>query len=58
MLVIWANKQDLPNAVVDVDELTKILQLNSIKQTSYIQPCSAVRGTGLYEGLEWISNNL
>ena len=56
-LLVWANKQDLPRAA-NVTDLSKILQLNSIKQDWYIQPCSAMNGTGLFEGLDWLSSKL
>ena len=34
------------------------LKLKSIKQKWYIQPTCAETGEGLFEGLDWLSNNL
>jgi ADP-ribosylation factor protein 1 len=59
VLLIFANKQDLPNAI-SAAEMTDKLSLHSLKQRNwFIQPCSAVNnGQGLFEGLEWLSSNL
>ncbi|KAJ0895854.1 putative small GTP-binding protein [Helianthus annuus] len=40
VLLVFANKQDLPNAM------------------KYIQSTCATSGEGLYEGLDWLSNNI
>ena len=56
-LLVLANKQDLPHAA-SASELASKLDLNSIKQEWFIQPCSAFRGTGLFEGFDWLSNKL
>jgi ADP-ribosylation factor protein 1 len=55
--LIYANKQDLPGAL-DATKLCDSLDLNSMKQKWFIQPSVATNGEGLYEGLDWISNNL
>ncbi|XGW03980.1 hypothetical protein V3C99_015263 [Haemonchus contortus] len=53
-LLIFANKQDLPNAMTTV-EMTKALQLEVIRDREwYVQPTNAVSGEGLIEGLEWL----
>jgi len=58
LLLIFANKQDLPNAM-NAAEITDKLGLQSLRQrTWYIQSTCATSGDGLYEGLEWLSNNL
>eukprot|EP01083_Nonionella_stella_P246370 855455_1 len=58
ILLVLANKQDLPNAM-SVQEVTDKLSLNTIKnRTWYIHPSCATTGDGLYEGLDWISNTL
>jgi len=58
IILIFANKQDLPNAV-SCSELTEKLQLNSLKGRQwYIQATCAPEGQGLYEGLDWLSNEL
>merc|ERR1712087_561037 len=55
VLLVWANKQDLPNAM-SVDEVAKRLGLKQLKnRTWHIQPTCATSGDGLYEGLDWIN---
>nr|XP_002130554.1 ADP-ribosylation factor 4-like [Ciona intestinalis] len=57
-ILIFANKQDLPNAV-PCSELTNKLSLSEIKHKKwYVQAACATEGTGLYEGLDWLSNEL
>jgi small GTP-binding protein len=58
VLLVFANKQDLPNAM-SISEITDSLGLRSIRdRTWYIQSTCAVQGTGLYEGLDWLSDQL
>ncbi|KAK3548912.1 hypothetical protein QTP70_021710 [Hemibagrus guttatus] len=58
VLLVFANKQDLPNAM-PVSELTDKLGLQSLRsRTWYVQATCATQGTGLYEGLDWLSNEL
>ncbi|CAF2061791.1 BnaC06g24690D [Brassica napus] len=58
VLLVFANKQDLPNAM-NAAEITDKLGLHSLRQRHwYIQSTSATSGQGLYEGLEWLSNNI
>jgi len=57
-LLVFANKQDLPNAM-NAAEITDKLGLHSLRQRHwYIQATCATSGDGLYEGLEWLSTNL
>lgn len=57
-LLIFANKQDLPNAM-STAEMTEKLGLHSLRQRSwYIQAACATSGDGLYEGLDWLANVL
>eukprot|EP01116_Phalansterium_solitarium_P022418 TRINITY_DN739_c0_g1_i1.p1 TRINITY_DN739_c0_g1~~TRINITY_DN739_c0_g1_i1.p1 ORF type:complete len:179 (-),score=43.59 TRINITY_DN739_c0_g1_i1:347-883(-) len=56
-LLVFANKQDLPNAM-SVAELTDKLGLHSLKRKWFIQAACATTGDGLYEGLDWLSNSL
>ncbi|XP_029191643.2 ADP-ribosylation factor-like protein 3 [Acropora muricata] len=52
-VLVFANKQDLMNAAPP-DELSAELDLHSIRDRSWhIQPCSAKRGEGIQEGMEW-----
>lgn len=56
ILLIFANKQDLPNAM-NAAELTEKLELHKIEQrTWFIQSACATSGDGLFEGLDWLSN--
>jgi len=58
VLLVFANKQDLPNAM-SPSEITEKLGLNVLRQrTWYIQATCATNGEGLYEGLDWLSNQL
>jgi len=58
VLLVFANKQDLPNAM-SVAEVTDKLGLHSLRQRKwYIQSACATSGDGLYEGLDWLSNTL
>jgi len=58
LLLIFANKQDLPQAM-SASELTDKLELQGIRNhTWYIQSVCAKSGDGLYEGLEWLGNKL
>ncbi|KAJ0012722.1 hypothetical protein NQD34_017056 [Periophthalmus magnuspinnatus] len=57
-ILVFANKQDLPNAM-GVSELTDKLRLHSWRdKTWHIQATCATEGTGLYEGLDWLSSEL
>jgi len=58
VLLVFANKQDLPNAL-SVSELTDKLSLQGLRnRTWFVQSTCATQGTGLYEGLDWLSNEL
>ncbi|XP_076951325.1 ADP-ribosylation factor-like [Bidens hawaiensis] len=57
IILILANKQDLPNAM-SVSDVACKLELNTISQRRWcIQCTSAKTGGGLYEGLSWLSDN-
>jgi small GTP-binding protein len=58
-LLIYSNKQDLPNTlttsqVVDKLELTSKMRSNRW----HVQGAVATSGDGLYEGLDWLSQTL
>ncbi|CCC08045.1 ADP-ribosylation factor family-domain-containing protein [Copromyces sp. CBS 386.78] len=58
LLLVFANKQDLPNAM-NAAEITDKLGLSSLRQRSwYIQATCATTGDGLFEGLDWLSTEL
>jgi len=57
-LLVFANKQDLPGAA-SVNEVSQKLGLNNIRNRKwYIQACCATDGSGLFEGLDWLSDTL
>lgn len=57
-LLVFANKQDLPNAM-KVQEMSEKLGLSTLRNRQwYIQGTCATSGDGLYEGLDWLANNL
>jgi len=56
--LVFANKQDLPNAM-NSTEIADKLGLHSIRQRDwYIQTTCATSGDGLYEGLEWLNRSI
>lgn len=58
VLLVFANKQDLPNALSSA-EMTDKLGLGQMRNRRwYIQACCATTGDGLYEGLDWLSTAL
>ncbi|KRY40019.1 ADP-ribosylation factor 1-like 2 [Trichinella spiralis] len=58
VLLVFANKQDLPNAM-NAAEVTDKLGLHTLRNRSwYIQATCATSGDGLYEGLDWLSSQL
>ena len=58
VLLVFANKQDLPNAM-PTSEVQEKLGLNALRQRVwFIQGCCATTANGLYEGLDWLSANI
>lgn len=58
VVLVFANKQDLPNAM-SATELIDKLNLNQLRNRNWhIQATCATQGNGLYEGLDWLSNEL
>jgi len=58
VILVFANKQDLPNAMTAA-EITDKLGLHSLRSRNwYIQATCATTGDGLYEGLDWLSATL
>ncbi|GBG26783.1 ADP-ribosylation factor [Hondaea fermentalgiana] len=58
VVLVFANKQDLPNAMTAA-EVTDKLGLHSLRSRNwYIQATCATTGDGLYEGLDWLSATL
>ncbi|KAJ0113614.1 hypothetical protein Patl1_02770 [Pistacia atlantica] len=58
LLLVFANKQDLPNAM-NTTEITNKLGLHSLGQRRWhIQGTSAISGEGLHEGFDWLCTTL
>lgn len=57
-VLIYANKQDLPGAMSP----TEIMEAMEVKRLEgaqwYVQPCVAISGEGLYEGMDWLTKGL
>ena len=55
-LLVFANKQDLPNAMSVTEISSKIgwERLQQMRPVSAIFPCSAIAQEGLWEGLDWL----
>ncbi|KAJ8598944.1 hypothetical protein CTAYLR_009640 [Chrysophaeum taylorii] len=57
-LLVYANKQDLPNAV-SASEITEKFELTRFRTRKwFVQSCAATTGDGLYEGLDWMAKSL
>jgi len=58
IVLVFANKQDLPNAM-PAAEVTEKLGLQTMRNRQwFIQSACATTGDGLYEGLDWLSRTL
>ena len=57
IVLVFANKQDL-NGALSAQDMANQLDLRSLKNTWYIQPCVATDASGIYEGLDWLSTAL
>lgn len=52
-LLVFANKQDLPGSMSEA-EVSEALGLGMLKRRQWtIHRCSATKGEGLTEGLDW-----
>ncbi|EAT84442.1 hypothetical protein HBI56_111660 [Parastagonospora nodorum] len=57
-LLVFANKQDQPGAK-GAGEISEALRLGELKDRNWsIVACSAVDGTGVTEGMDWLSSNV
>ena len=58
VVLVLANKQDLPNAMTAAEVMEK-LELQKLRHRKwFIQSTVAPTGDGLYEGLDWLSRSL
>jgi len=58
VLLVFANKQDLPNAMPAAEVTEKLGLQNMRNRQWFIQSACATTGDGLYEGLDWMSRTL
>ena len=57
-LLVYANKQDLPNALTS-NELRNRFGLDSLtSRLWHIQEMNGITGEGLYEGFDWINEHI
>jgi small GTP-binding protein len=56
-LLVYANKQDLPNAM-PMSELVHKLDLSKVKQNWTVQPCCATTEEGLVEGILYLNKHI
>lgn len=58
VVLVLANKQDLPNAL-PAAEISEKLGLNCLRHRQwFIQSACGTNGDGLYEGIDWLSRTL
>lgn len=58
VVLVFANKQDLPNAMNCAEITEKLGVKNCRSKQWFVQSTCATTGDGLYEGLDWLSNAL
>ncbi|GJQ86134.1 Arf102F [Trypoxylus dichotomus] len=58
VLLIFANKQDLPNAMSAADLADELHLYRVHNRQWHVQPSSAIKGTGLCDGLNWLSKEI
>ena len=58
VLLVFANKQDLPQAMNAAEVTDKLGLFNIRNRKWYLQATNAITGDGIYEGLEWLSENV
>ena len=57
-LLVYANKQDLPNSALP-NEVGVALEIQNLKGRPWlVQGCSGTKGNGLKEGLDWLAKQL
>lgn len=57
-VLVLANKSDLQSAI-PLEEITRVLALDSVKtHDCLMMSCSAITGTGVNEGIEWLVERL
>jgi len=57
-VLVFANKQDLPNAMTAAEVTEELGLFNLPRHQWFVQVACATTGDGLYEGLDWLSQAL
>lgn len=59
-VLVLANKQDVVDQAASITDVAAKMGLDRYSRTHewFIQPCSAMTGQGLYEGLDWLAGTL
>lgn len=55
-LLVFANKSDA--STLTVADIVSNLKLNTLRTNWYVQQCCALTGDGLYDGLDWVNQQL
>lgn len=55
VLLVFANKQDMPDAMSASEVREKLGLVNTRNRPWFVQSSCAVKGEGLYEGLDWLA---
>jgi len=57
-VLVFANKQDLPNAA-SIAEISNSMGMHEVRNKPWlVQTCVASNGEGLYEGLDWLAKTI
>ena len=57
-VLVYANKQDLPNSM-DTSETCENMGMRNLRNRDWhVQSCTGTAGDGLWEGLDWLNENL
>jgi small GTP-binding protein len=59
-ILIFANKQDLPNALTsnEIKEKLNLSKLDQMQTKWHVQPSAATKSEGLEEGFRWLANTI
>jgi small GTP-binding protein len=55
-VLVFANKQDM--GIMTVSEIMSKLDMRKLNTSWQVQGCSAVSGDGVYDGLDWLNNEM
>lgn len=58
-VLVYANKQDVAGPGCGPEKVMQQLELDRVRDRAWFcQGCSGVAGTGLYEGMDWLTTQL